>query len=1064
LRKWLVRGLVFSVLGGLLAAGFLYQRWTNPEAVRRQVVDKLHRLFPGAEIVLDSARLRLFGGIALNELRLCRCDDPSKTDFAYFPTATLYHDKEQLLDGQLAMRKVVLTRPRLRLVRGPDGRWNFSGIAAPLPADPRVPLPTLVVSQGILFVEDQLASPGDLPLEIADLNLTLVNDPAPLVAIEGTARCDLTGPVEVRGTWQRGSGALAVELEAGHIPVGPALVHRLGAYFAEVGTHARHLEGPARLHADLRYQPGSAQPWSHDVHWELSGGKLDHPALPLPVDHLEAAVRCRDGRLSVEKFSGRAGPAAVNLTHAEVVLAGGDFDFDAAGVVEHLLVNHELFRRLPPEQARLEDVFRPEGPATLRFALARRGGAWQEKHCTLRPEGMHSTVACFPYALDNIAGTLDIDLLRCHTDVRVVGYSRARPVTVEGHWTGLRDRADVDLKITADNIPLDEKLLAALPGPYQALARSFHPGGLGDIEAIVRHRPGEPRYANRYVLRVHDGILRWDDFPYPLEEVSGVLDIRPDFWQFYDFQGRRAGGKFAARGRSYPAPPPHPYPSPPQGERGRGEGEDVERRIALEIRGDNVALDKTLRGAIAKLEGLSRAWDTFDPAGRMNFTARIDRLPRQPQDLDVTVDVRGCTVMPAFFRYRLDDLGGRVHYDKTGVHLAGLSARHHKSMVRLPRGEVRLCPGGGLFVDLSDFQADPLVPDPEFLRALPQGLKTTCECLDVHDPLKVQTRLVVSLAGVPGSLPDIYWDGKLWLRDASLRVGLPVEHVAGCLGCVGRFNGTDLQGLSGNAILSKAVFCNQPFQDVHVKLDVYEKTPDVLVLGLRAPLFGGEVSGPVRVELNSTLRYEMDLTASQIKLEALGKHNIGNDAQFGGMAGGRLHLMGKGTGLDSLEGNGSLEIPSGRMYNLPLLLDLLKFLGLRWPDRTAFEQAQAVFSIHGDRVSFSQLELMGNAVSLHGRGDMNLDGSDVRLDFIPVWGRIETWLPKVWQPLPSTIGRNILKIEMRGKVGKQKDLHFHKRPVPGLTDPLLEMRDRIWGKAREQPAPKSPQDQAPAGR
>jgi hypothetical protein len=244
-----------------------------------------------------------------------------------------------------------------------------------------------------------------------------------------------------------------------------------------------------------------------------------------------------------------------------------------------------------------------------------------------------------------------------------------------------------------------------------------------------------------------------------------------------------------------------------------------------------------------------------------------------------------------------------------------------------------------------------------------------------------------------------------------------------------------------------------------MKLDVYEKAPDVLVLGLRAPLFGGEVSGPVRVELNSTLRYEMDLTASQIKLDAFGRHNIGSDAQFSGMAGGRLHLIGKGTGVASLEGNGSLEIPRGRLYNLPLLLDLLKFLGLRWPDRTAFEQAGAVFSIHGDRVMFSQLELMGNAVSLHGRGDMKLDGTDVRLEFIPVWGRIETWLPRGWQPLPSAIGRNLLKIEVRGKVGKQKDLHFHRKPVPALTDPLLEMRDRILGKP-ENP----PQVQGTAGR
>ena len=51
-RKWLVRGLVFAVVSGLAAAGWLYQRWTNPSAVRRQVLAKLGTHFVGAQVSL----------------------------------------------------------------------------------------------------------------------------------------------------------------------------------------------------------------------------------------------------------------------------------------------------------------------------------------------------------------------------------------------------------------------------------------------------------------------------------------------------------------------------------------------------------------------------------------------------------------------------------------------------------------------------------------------------------------------------------------------------------------------------------------------------------------------------------------------------------------------------------------------------------------------------------------------------------------------------------------------------------------------------------------------------
>src|SRR5205085_3490986 len=115
--------------------------WTNPAAVRQQVMLRLEEMFPGATISLDSARLRILGGISLSELRFTRRDDPEQTELLHIPSAILYHDKEKLLEGSLSIRKVELQRPRLRLVRYADGRWNLHGLAA-LESRSKEPLPT----------------------------------------------------------------------------------------------------------------------------------------------------------------------------------------------------------------------------------------------------------------------------------------------------------------------------------------------------------------------------------------------------------------------------------------------------------------------------------------------------------------------------------------------------------------------------------------------------------------------------------------------------------------------------------------------------------------------------------------------------------------------------------------------------------------------------------------------------------------------------------------------------------------------------------------------------------
>jgi hypothetical protein len=798
----------------------------------------------------------------------------------------------------------------------------------------------------------------------------------------------------------------------------------------------KDLEGTAELQADATYRPQAALPWSHDLRFKLSEGKLRHPLLPLPVDHLDAVLRCVDGHVTAEKLVGRAGQALVRVTRGELYPDGSDSVLRVRGEVEHLLVDRELCERLPERVKRFDALYRPAGTTRVEFDLCRQGGQWTRQHWILRPEGMSACFDKFRYPVDRIRGTLDISLHDRHTHVDLVGYAGSRPVTVRGDVIGEGQDAAVTLDIHGDSIPLDEKLIRALPPQYGPVARSFHLQGQGDIVARVRHTPGSTSFENHYAVDVHQAAVKWEPFPYPVEQVSAHLDIFPDHWELSKLHGTQKDGEVFATGRSFPVGP------------GRS---SRDARIEMRVSGRRLRLDQDFKEAIQPFVGLVKTWNTFEPTGRLSFRAHIDRLGQQPVELDVTGELADSSVKPLFFPYQLHDLSARFHYSRNLLTLADVSARHGESRIWVPRGKVAFDPRGSFYATLTDLQANPLVPDEDLQRALPASLKKPWEALRLQGALALKTQLVVSQKDQPGVKPDIYWDGMMWLRDARAQVGVPLENLSGIVACQGRHNGQQIQGISCNVELSKATLFTQPFHDVHGRIDVYEKAPDVVVLGLKAPFFGGQISGPARLELGSTTRYELDLTASEVDLSAFGRHNLGPRSQLSGLVGGRLHLTGKGAGIGSLEGNGSLDMPKGHLYNLPLLLDLLKFLGLRWPDRTAFEQAHAAFGIHGERMSFSQLELYGNAISLHGEGDMKLDGSDVRLDFIPVWGRIEQVLPAVWQPLPSTIGKSLLKIEVRGKLGNGKDLRFHKKPIPGVLGPLMQMRDRIARAAGSEP-------------
>src|SRR5262249_9463818 len=178
-----------------------------------------------------------------------------------------------------------------------------------------------------------------------------------------------------------------------------------------------------------------------------------------------------------------------------------------------------------------------------------------------------------------------------------------------------------------------------------------------------------------------------------------------------------------------------------------------------------------------------------------------------------------------------------------------------------------------------------------------------------------------------------------------------------------------------------------------------------------------EVGGAVHMEFPPNLRYEIDLTASQVKLEQFARrNNLGPNAPLSGQAAARLYLRGRGTEVAGLEGHRTIDVPEGKLgKDRPLLIGLLKVLSLNKPDRTAFEEARIQFAIRGPQVEVTELNLYGNSISLSGEGTMNLNGTDIKLDFYAVWGRIVQISPPLIDKIWPAISRQVLKIKMRGE-------------------------------------------------
>ncbi|MCS7272053.1 MAG: hypothetical protein NZ703_13310, partial [Gemmataceae bacterium] len=284
--------------------------------------------------------------------------------------------------------------------------------------------------------------------------------------------------------------------------------------------------------------------------------------------------------------------------------------------------------------------------------------------------------------------------------------------------------------------------------------------------------------------------------------------------------------------------------------------------------------------------------------------------------------------------------------------------------------------------------------------------------------------------------------------------------VHGTVACRGRYEGNRLGQVLGAVWLDRALVADQPLQRIAARLRIEPQTPDMQRPGqylpaaleirdLRGEWFHGVIGGEARVLLQDPPLFQLWLSAAEVQLEAIAAHyQLSKDADLKGLAQAQLHLYNRPegtTGRTLLEGAGKIDVPAGRLYNLPILLDLLKVLKLQAPDKTAFEEAHATFRIRGDRILVEQIDLIGKAVCLGGAGEMDYRGDYVQFDFYTIGSQILARL--VHTPvgdLTAFLSKNLFRIRLTREGGR---LVYKPEAVPLITEPVRRVADRLRARA-----------------
>ncbi|TWT78024.1 hypothetical protein Pla123a_18240 [Posidoniimonas polymericola] len=1038
--KW---GAGIALVLAVTVGGYLY--FKLDEEITRYAQQYLAGQYAELDVHVGSARYVRGSGVVVSGIEI---DEPQPGGPAVrmleIPELRLVGeiDAEAITTRQPKFERIELIRPRLSAVRQADGAWNFERLR-PAPSDSGPSGLPVHIHDATIALSDS-RKPEAEPVTLRNVDLKITSGPAEpgaaagvqQITIEGQAEDTLAKLVRVQGAVDSDGGRLDLTIDVSQLGV---TTQRLMAAPGVPTLLLAGLDLDAKLDSRTtlkRLSPAAPIDWLCDFH--VSKGTLSHPLLPKQMTEVDLRGKCDQAGVRIKQATANNG--AAELSAAINVLGWGP-EARAAGWLKALKLelNNDVYRVLPDSLKRGWERFDPAGEvdATAYFWTA-PGRVWSD----VKIDGHNLSFEDnkkFPYRLTGGTGSLRFvdkqtkDKSRLVLSLNAQGEGRA--VQIAGEFQGLplppERRGECPpgvLRVSSNAMRVTPRLLAALPPKAGRVLDSLHPEGeFGIVWTMRRDSLAQPEPELTTDLLIHDASVRFEKFPYPIRRLTGRVEQRGKQWTFTELRsrGESGGAMLTAAGAFY-------------------EGEDPPR-LELAINGAGVPLDETLRSSLTDEE--QSAWASLQPAGRVNFQSHIHYLSGEPKpQVKLTVQPQGQTVsmQPRFFQYRLDAIEGEFEINDDSIRFNDARARHGPTHL-MADGEYQKLTGGGWKFDLLQVNVERLAINADFRAAAPLGLKKVIDCLEPQGGIGVHDgRLSFSHNGDPSQPIQSAWDVFVDCVQLDVNAGVRVDDIYGTVRVTGNgagasghsFGELQLDSLMWNGMqLTKVtgpIFCDQNICRLGrgvAEINRGQPRP------ITAQGYGGVVTMDGHAVLGLPSQYGMQVQLTAVDLGRLNTDYLHNASGITGKLSGEVTVQGSGNTIYGMTGAGRLQATEADLYELPLLVSMLKVLRNRPVDSTAFNTVTADFTMQGDDILFEHLDLEGDAISLYGRGEANLD-RQLNLVFHTMVGRNGLAAP-VLRTLAGQASEQLFKIRVTGKMDEAVVTN---EPVPLVSNVFQQLQ------------------------
>ncbi len=1010
LARWVFAALIAAAAG--LAISTLGPA-TVGEHARRSFLETLQRHYPDLRISIRRGHYDPRVGLVFEDIRI---DDPSTSMFR--PQRLLRVDRvvvvgdldpQQLLDKQhpLAAQKIVIDGAEGDAWLRPDGTLSLAQLWPPPQLGPTCP--RIEVVRGRLRLIDP--SGKERPIGVG-VDQALVqsadraidpsgNERPQSIVLRGTTDFSRSLQVDLR----RVGDEVTLRLAMSELHLSDRWLRRLPAEWCPQLEQFHELRCVGELSAVATFDGES--PANYEVRYQVDQGRFHHERLPKALSELRGRVTVTPEGVAIEPSQAKFGEALCRF-HGSIAGLRWPCDVQLRIETSGLMLDQRLAMALAPQLQEHWDRLRAVGRVDLDGSITHADGEW-ETAGTLVCKGVDVRFDRFPYPVTQLVGKISIG----------DGWAASEGMSGRVGSSVLRSAFRVPLREELSRessfafqgdgvIPVDETLIEALTprgeaeSKLESFVRLLRPSGSVSLTSAVIRKDATGTTHRRFDLQVVNGHLRYNAFDYPLYNVTGRIRVEDEQMDLIDFKATNANAGVVHCHGAYRMPADTDVPSTgPAGRASSAGGEphpDSLADLKLHFHAANVSMDNALRSALPASS--QHVWDAVSPSGMLDeLTVLVTRTGLDsPLNLDIEavqkqtpqVTNRSLSLHPTAIPYRLDITGGSVHYDGEKVRIRSVTGRHDASHLSAD-GECVPTDGGRWVLSLNVHGGSRLFPDAELIEALPAEMEEAMRRLQLRGPISVRGSTQVLLSDQEHPEPTIDWDLLLQLEGNRIGDVGPVHSLRGELAVQGRHDEQALTTAGEVRIDSMHVHDLQimgirgPFTivDDELSLGTFREPPALLVKTpprddatetsprtIRGRIFDGILDLEGVVTLSSG-DFDVRMAVREALVPTL-LADLGHaDQELTGTFAGQARLEGQLGSPELLSGNGAARVTGTNLYKLPLLVQVLNQLRITPTEDVAFTDGDVEFTIDDDQIRFSQLQLWGELVALHGYGTLN---------------------------------------------------------------------------------------------